>query len=155
MEQKTISSRKETVCFNLMKEQYKDEVWKTIDEFPRYMISNYGRVKSFIGVEKILSQYTIGGYLVVKLSSTPTAQGIYKQKNIKVHRLVAQYFCEGFFGDKQVHHIDRDRTNNYYKNLLCVTKAEHAAIHKQLNSEDNKKAAANNAAAFICKGESK
>lgn len=130
-----------------MQNQFNNEVWKTIEEFPRYMISNYGRVKSFIGVEKILQQYMIGGYLVVKLSNAPTAQGKYNQKNVKVHRLVAEYFCKGFSGDKQVHHIDRDRTNNNYKNLLCVTKAEHAAIHKQLNSDD-KRAAANSAAAF-------
>lgn len=30
------------------------EIWKVIIDFPRYEISNYGRVKSNIGQEKIL-----------------------------------------------------------------------------------------------------
>lgn len=124
------------------------EEWKTIEDFPRYQISNYGRVKSFIGVEKLLKQYTIQGYKIVKLSKEPNEQGKYIQKSFKVHRLVAKYFCEGFAEDKQVHHLDRQKNNNFYKNLLCVTKAEHAAIHKQLKIEDDKRAAAEKAAAF-------
>lgn len=130
-----------------MIEDLKLEEWRTIEEFPRYQVSNYGRVKSCIGIEKILTPNKVQGYLIVKLSNTPIGKGKYIQKCFKVHRLVAKYFCEGYAEDKQVHHIDRQRNNNYYKNLLCVTKAEHAAIHKQLNSIDNNKAA--DEAAFV------
>lgn len=131
------------------------EEWRTIEDFPRYMISSYGRVKSYIGKEKILKQNIIQGYQVVKLSKRPKEQGKYIQKCFKVHRLVAKYFCDGYTNDKHVHHLDRQRNNNYYKNLLCVTKAEHAAIHKQLKIEEEKKAAAESAAAlnFAIKGE--
>ena len=130
-----------------MIEDLKLEEWRTIEEFPRYQVSNYGRVKSCIGIEKILTPNKVQGYLIVKLSNTPIGKGKYIQKCFKVHRLVAKYFCEGYAEDKQVHHIDKQRNNNYYKNLLCVTKAEHAAIHKQLNSIDNNKAA--DEAAFV------
>ena len=124
------------------------EEWRTIEEFPRYQVSNYGRVKSCIGIEKILTPNKVQGYLIVKLSNTPIGKGKYIQKCFKVHRLVAKYFCEGYAEDKQVHHIDRQRDNNFYKNLLCVTKAQHAAIHKQLKIDDDRAAASDNAAAF-------
>lgn len=124
------------------------EEWRTIEEFHRYQVSNYGRVKSCIGEEKLLKANVVQGYLIVKLSKEPNEQGVYIQKCFKVHRLVAKYFCEGYAEDKQVHHIDRQRTNNYYKNLLNVTKAQHFAIHKQLKIDDEKRAAA--AAAAFC-----
>ena len=124
------------------------EKWITIDEFPRYKISNYGRVKSCIGAEKILAPSKVKGYLLIKLSKAPNKQGKYLQKTFRVHRLVAKYFCEGFAEDKQVHHIDRQRDNNFYKNLVCLSKAEHAAIHKKLKIDDDKKAAADKVAAF-------
>lgn len=124
------------------------EEWKTIEDFPRYQVSNYGRVCSSIGAKKLLKQYTIQGYKVVKLSKEPNEKGKYIQKSFKVHRLVAKYFCEGYAEDKQVHHCDRQKDHNFYKNLLVVSKAQHAAIHKQLNIEDDKRAAAEKAAAF-------
>lgn len=124
------------------------EHWKVIEDFPRYMISNYGNVKSCIGKEKLLKPYKVCGYLVVKLSKEPDKQGEYLQKSLKIHRLTAKYFCPGYSEDKQVHHIDRQKANNYYKNLLCVTKAEHAAIHKKLNNEIEVEATANKAVAF-------
>lgn len=126
----------------------KQEEWRTIEEFPRYKVSNYGRVKSCIGIDKILKPNRVHGYLIVKLSKAPSGKGKYIQKCFKIHRLVARCFCEGFAEDKQVHHIDRQRDNNYYKNLLCVTKAQHAAIHKQLKIDDDRAAATDNAAAF-------
>ena len=122
------------------------EEWRTLEDFPRYMISNYGRLKSCIGTEKILKPSKVKGYLIVKLSGKPTEQGKYKHKCFKVHRLVSKYFSEGFADDKHVHHLDKQRDNNYYKNLMCLSKAEHAAIHKELNN--NNRAAAESAAAF-------
>ena len=138
-----------------MVEDLELEEWRTIEEFSRYKISNYGRVKSCIGIEKLLTPNKVKGYLIVKLSKAPSVQGKYLQRCFKVHRLVAKYFCEGFAEDKQVHHIDRQRDNNFYKNLKCVSKAEHAAIHKQLKIDDDKKAAAESAAAFCLHGKEK
>ncbi len=136
--------------FYTLTELYIDEEWRTIEEFPRYQVSNYGRVKSKVGQEKILKPFdTHRGYLSVRLSKEPTAKGEYKQSDIKVHRLVAQYFCGGYAKDKQVHHIDRNRQNNYYKNLLWISKEEHSKIHRELNKLDKERAAAaDQAAAF-------
>lgn len=125
-----------------------NEEWRTIEEFPRYQVSNYGRVKSCIGAEKLLRPNKVQGYLIVKLSKEPSGKGKYNQKCFKIHRLVAKYFCTGYTESKQVHHKDRDRENNFFNNLICVTKSEHAAIHKQLNEEDRRREAAEKAASF-------
>lgn len=53
-----------------------NEVWKRIDELPRYEISNAGRVRSLIGIEKILKPTPDNrGYLRVKLCQKPTVKG--------------------------------------------------------------------------------
>lgn len=72
------------------------EVWKTIPGYPRYQVSNYGRVKSFTSPKaphgKIMKIFTNkNGYKVVHLS-----EGTKRQENpsrvCQVHRLVAQAF---------------------------------------------------------------
>ena len=53
-------------------------------------------------------------------------------KYVQVHRLVAQYFCDGFFPGAVVNHIDGDKHNNDYRNLEWVTQLEN--IHKSYES---------------------
>lgn len=55
-----------------------------------------------------------------------------KPKYFQVHRLVAQYFCDGYFDGAVVNHIDSNIHNNYYKNLEWVTQKEN--INKSYNS---------------------
>jgi len=63
------------------------EVWKKIEEFEDYEVSNLGRVKSTkYNKEKILKSYDSLGYLKIDLS----VNGI--KKKIKVHQLVAMAF---------------------------------------------------------------
>ena len=47
----------------------KDEIWKTVEDFPKYKISNYGRLKSYhSGKEKILKPYVNPyGYVIYDL----------------------------------------------------------------------------------------
>ena len=95
------------------------EIFKEIEGYPNYMISNYGNVYSF-NCKRILKPY-IGSnkkYVYVILSN----YGIQKTKMI--HRLVAQAFIKNPYNKPQVNHIDLDTTNNYYLNLEWCTPKE-------------------------------
>ncbi|NFE13145.1 hypothetical protein FDB55_06915 [Clostridium botulinum] len=107
-----------------------------------YAISNYGRVKSFIGWdgkkyikrERILAPYkeqTNINYCrsVVKLFKNKT------KKDFKVHRLVAEAFITNPNNYKVVNHIDGNPLNNRVDNLeWCSQKMNVAhAINHELN----------------------
>lgn len=122
---------------------YNTEEWKVIEDFPRYMISNCGNVKSLIGKEKLLKPFiTTKGYLSVKLSKK-TNKKEYIRKTVRVHRLVAKYFCDNYAEEKEVHHKDLNRRSNNANNLICLSKADHLSLHKRLQQEQK------NAAAFL------
>ena len=127
------------------------EQWKVIEEFPRYEVSNLGNVRSNIGVQKLLQPYaTAKGYLTVRLSKKPANKGSYNSQDMKVHRLVAAYFCENYDESKEIHHINHDKTDNRAVNLLCLTKKEHLELHRRekLQLEEEMAAAENTAAAI-------
>ena len=96
------------------------EVWKRIEEYPDYEISNLGRVKSWKVKWKprLLKQSNTNGYKAVTLS--PVTEE--KPKRFLVHRLVAfaflgDMYCTG----NVVNHIDRDRSTNVATNLEWIT----------------------------------
>lgn len=94
------------------------EIWKTIEGYEgKYLISNYGNVKSLIdnnkkAREKILKP-RIGntGYLYINLWKKS------KSKSKKIHRLVAEAFISNPNNLPQVNHIDGNKINNNVKNL--------------------------------------
>lgn len=115
------------------------EIWvlvDIIDDVPRYQISNKGNIKSLIGKEKILKPTKDNkGYLHIKLSIKPKEKGVYRRKDFRIHRLVAMYFCDNYAEEKEIHHINLNRQDNQYTNLICLTKKEHLEIHKNLNND--------------------
>lgn len=93
-----------------------DEIWKNIEVYPNYQVSNLGRVKSLnyrkTGKEKILKNCkNNSGYLSVTLSK----EG--KMKPYFIHRLVAQAFLDNPNNLPQVNHINEDKTDNRVENL--------------------------------------
>lgn len=92
------------------------EVWKDIDGYPNYQVSNMGRVKSLnyklTGKEKIMNICNGGsGYLKICLSKDG------KRKQYFIHRLVAQAFIPNPNNLPQVNHRDEDKQNNSVENL--------------------------------------
>ena len=88
-----------------------EEIWKDIKGYPNYMVSNMGRVKSLgndkTRKEKILKgSKNSDGYLAVNLSKDG------KQKNYKIHRLVASAFLDNSDNLLEINHKDEDKTNN-------------------------------------------
>ena len=102
------------------------EVWKPISDFPRYEVSNMGRVRSNCCKDGRKVRYVFkaylrsNGYLCVDLSIS----GRKSRKVMAVHRLVARAFIgerpEGYVID----HINGDRWDNRVQNLRYVTCSE-------------------------------
>lgn len=94
------------------------EIWKTIDAFPNYSVSNEGRVR----------KDTTGKILV----ATPDSRG-YPALSLKdetgwhtkpVHRLVAKAFIDNPYEKRSVNHIDGNKSNNHISNLEWITDSE-------------------------------
>lgn len=84
-----------------------NEEWKSIPGYPRYEVSNLGRVRSYTSKTnpgKILKQMNINGYMYVSLVEGEK-RTTNKTKRIAVHRLVAQAFVPNPTGRKCVDHI--------------------------------------------------
>jgi hypothetical protein len=98
-----------------------DEKWKFIPGTKNlYMISNYGRVKSFCGNPegKLLKQSETKGFKTVCIR----VDG--KRKTVLVHKLTAESFLEKSTDHDMVVHLDWNKGNNNYKNLKWVNRNE-------------------------------
>lgn len=86
--------------------QYKDT---------NYYISNYGRVINAKYNHELGGKISAAGYREVVL--------YYNKKNHykRVHRLVAEYFCEKKDGCDVVNHLDSNKLNNHADNLEWTT----------------------------------
>lgn len=97
------------------------EIWKTIEGFPNYEISNMGNVRSLAhrdkwnrvkGGQLIKPQFDgKGHYLHVGLYANGSV------KIVNVHRLVAKAFLPNPCGYTEVNHKDENKTNNAASNL--------------------------------------
>ena len=94
-----------------------NEIWRDIKHYEgKYMISNYGRVKSLISNKYISVHINNYGYLFVKLYAKNG-----KRRQEYIHRLVAMTFLENPDNLPEVNHKDEDRQNNYVDNLEWCT----------------------------------
>ena len=103
----------------IVPEEGEKEIWKTSISFPLYEVSSFGRLRRIKSGHILSPKINSGGYCEVSLTVTP---GTYKMA--KIHRLVAEVFCEEAEGRSIVDHIDQCPYNNYYKNLRYVNKRE-------------------------------
>jgi len=98
------------------------ETWKTIVDFPDYMISNQGRVKSLkFRKDIILTPWTnYDGYLCIKLWKNK------KPCNKLVHRLVLENFDpRENSNDLQCNHINGIKSDNIFsQNIEWCTQSE-------------------------------
>ena len=107
-----------------------EEIWKDIKDFEgRYMISNFGNVKSLTrngtlgGAIKIIEKHN---YLRVRLWKNKVVRTLF------VHRLVAQAFVPNPLNKPQVNHKDGNKKNNYFENLEWCSASENM-VHAYKN----------------------
>ena len=102
----------------------KNEIWKKIDNYDNYMVSNLGNVMTIQNVS-IKRNSKIKGLIFKKMKITTDTNGysvvtLYKNKvpkTYKVHRLVATAFIPNNKNYSQVNHKDENKSNNNVNNL--------------------------------------
>lgn len=106
-----------------------EETWKPVFG-GAYEVSSHGAVRSMPRIAKqsngasypvrggALKLGVNKGYLYVK------ARFDHKQVTCKVHRLVAEAFCNKPDGCDEVNHKDGDKLNNHFSNLEWVTRQQ-------------------------------
>lgn len=107
------------------------EIWKPYPDNPKYLVSNYGRVKNKNG-NILTPAISKKGYLHVCLYYNNR----YDKKTIRIHRLVAETFIPNPNNYKEVNHINSIRTDNRVENLEWCTRkynitTEHCIKAKQ------------------------
>lgn len=108
------------------------EIFVEHPEYKGYYISQFGRCISTKRKKAALLGAFIGGQ--------PDRQYLYygfsegsEIKTIGAHRAVADVFSPNFYKNAkrlEAHHIDGNKLNNNYKNLILLTPVLHGAIHK-------------------------
>ena len=101
------------------------EVWKDIEGYPNYQISNKGRVWSVKRQIYMKPLIDTDGYHRIRITAING-----KRKTEKIHRLVALAFVDNPEGKPEVDHIDRNRQNNCAENLRWVTHSENLRHRK-------------------------
>lgn len=124
-----------------------EEIFRTIEGFDKYQISNLGRIISNVGKSsKFLKPQTDAiGYQHVRLYPDDFRFGSYggtrgkRPKLEKIHRLVATAFIPKPSDEDvwQVNHKDGDKLNNVVDNLEWITAAENMKHSWELGLRDN------------------
>lgn len=129
----------------------KDEVFAKVQNWNKYFISNHGRLihKNCKGKYRIVNpSITSGGYLTYTLSKPARTYNGVKVRdaagNVKTQikcnsaqNMVAKMFVYNPYPkmqyaieDLQAHHKDKNRQNNYYKNLMWLSTEDHGFVHR-------------------------
>lgn len=97
-------------------------IWKKIDGFDNYSVSNTGLVRNDDTGKLLKPQVTRGHYYC-----HPCKNG--KWRNMYIHRLVAKAFIPNPENKPQINHIDGNPANNHVDNLEWCTNSENQ-LHK-------------------------
>lgn len=88
--------------------------WFQLEENKNYFISNYGEIKD-LNDNMINCYCNKDGYQVLLIKENKIFQ------SYCIHQLVAKYFIPNVNNLPQIDHFDRNKNNNFFKNLRYVT----------------------------------
>ena len=109
----------------------KNEIWRPVNGYEYYMVSNLGKVKSL--ARETNNQYRFSERILKRLKNNSTGYytvNLYKDRKMKshlVHSLVAFAFpeiCGEWFEGAVVNHKNEDKTDNRAENLEWITQKE-------------------------------
>lgn len=120
-----------------------NEIWKPVPGFEEsYYVSSFGRIKAIErkrqgdkGI-RTLQEVIRKSVVINKYYSVYAKSPGKKNKQLRVHRIVAQVFVPNPDDKPHVNHIDCNKFNNHYTNLEWVTPAENN-IHARDNGRTN------------------
>ena len=92
-----------------------EEIWKDIEGYSIYQVSNLGNVKNKITNKQLYYSNSNNGYLRVGLFKN------HKRTMFSIHRLVAQTFIPNLENKPCVNHKDCNKINNCVDNLEWCT----------------------------------
>ena len=125
------------------------EIWKDIKGYEgMYQVSNLGNIKSLERYKRNHSKLQKIEEKLLKLHINKTNGYVYVvltkdtiEKNIRVHKLVAQAFIENSNNKPQINHIDGNKQNNRVDNLEWCTQSENElhAYRTGLANNDKRK----------------
>lgn len=89
------------------------EKWIRVDKYPRYSISDRGRLRNEESGRITVGSLTSQGYRAIKIG----------KDSVRIHRLVAKAFLKNESGGNDVNHIDGNKQNNGVYNLEWCTRS--------------------------------
>jgi hypothetical protein len=126
----------------------KVEIWKDIENFSKYQVSNLGRIKSKgrytkVGIKNqdkcYRKEYIVDGFINKKGYKQVTLYDDNgKPKTMRVHKLVALAFIENEDNLPQINHKDGNKQNNCVDNLEWISNydnIQHAIKNGLVNQE--------------------
>jgi hypothetical protein len=110
-----------------------NEIWKTIEDYSDYQISNFGRLQNKKTNVYLKPHLDIQGYENITIKNNN------KNKHFKMHRLIAKHFIPNPENKKTIHHKNNIKFDNRIENLEWATMSEqNLAINKTKNVLLNK-----------------
>ena len=112
------------------------ETWRFIKDFPKYEISNLGRIRSYIIPWKdpriLAGILTFAGYRSIKLCEQERRSVFY------IHRLVLEAFIGPCPSNCETNHKNGIKTDNRVENLEWITRSENTKHAFRIDLKTNK-----------------